>query len=245
MILVFFPLGHRKFKLNYACLQRLGGHPVNLFFDDSTFVHLGDITFQWNYAFLIVLEDVHIPLSMTTFFQNLLSINEDSYPHWVVTIKSVYFISFSSSALDLSCQEPSVNKKRSCTEFFYLAMYGPLKFWLLEIFMSPFSSIFLRTFNSPMIVFCLLWVYDTYQWISLFLQGLILPNEGKIRYPLYFVFNFHTLDVFSFQIYLFFFNVFFIPIVKIVHNEKTDSIWEWHILATFVYLHNCCYYKKK
>ena len=77
LILVFF---HRKFKVNYACLHRLGVDPVNLFFDDSTFVHLGDITFQWNYAFLIVLEDVHIPLSMTTFFQNLLSINEDSYP---------------------------------------------------------------------------------------------------------------------------------------------------------------------
>ena len=80
LILLFFDVGHRKFKLNYACLQRLGGHPVNLFFDDSTFVHLGDITFQWNYAFLIVLEDADIPLSMTTFFQNLLSINKDSYP---------------------------------------------------------------------------------------------------------------------------------------------------------------------
>ena len=34
-------------------------------------------------------------------------------------------------------------------------------------------------------------------------------------------------------------------IVKILYNEKIDSIWEWHILATFVYLHNCCYYKKK
>ena len=72
-------MGHRKFKLNYACLQRLGGHSVNLFIDDSTFVHLGDITFQWNYAFLIVL-DVNIPLSMTTFFQNRLSINEATYP---------------------------------------------------------------------------------------------------------------------------------------------------------------------
>ena len=34
-------------------------------------------------------------------------------------------------------------------------------------------------------------------------------------------------------------------IVKILYNEKTDSIWEWHILATFVYLHNGCYYRKK
>ena len=80
LILFFFYAEDRKFKFNYACLQRLGGHPVNLFIDDSTFVHLGDITFQWNYAFLIVLEDADIPLSMTTFFQNLLSINEDSYP---------------------------------------------------------------------------------------------------------------------------------------------------------------------
>ena len=80
LILFFFYVGHRKFKVNYACLQRLGGHPVNLFIDDSVFVNLGDITFQWNYAFLIVLEDVDIPLSMTTFFQNLLSINEGSYP---------------------------------------------------------------------------------------------------------------------------------------------------------------------
>ena len=173
MILFFFHLGYRKFKLNYACLQRLGGHPGNLFFDDSTFVHLGDITFQSNYAFLIVSEDVHIPLSMTTFFQNLLSINEDSYPHWVVTIKSVYFIWFSSSALYLSCQEPSVNKKRSCTEFFYLAMYGPVKLWLLQIFMSLFSSIFLRTCKSPMIVFCLLCKYMTLSsgFFSLFFAG--------------------------------------------------------------------------
>ena len=80
IVVFFFDVGHRKFKLNYAYLQRLGGHPVNLFIDDSTFVNLGDITFQWNYAFLIVLEDVDIPLSMTTFFQNLLSINEGSYP---------------------------------------------------------------------------------------------------------------------------------------------------------------------
>ena len=79
LILLFFDVGHRKFKVNYACLQRLGGHPVNLFIDDSMFVNLGDITFQWNYAFLIVL-DVNIPLSMTTFFQNLLSINEATYP---------------------------------------------------------------------------------------------------------------------------------------------------------------------
>ena len=33
-------------------------------------------------------------------------------------------------------------------------------------------------------------------------------------------------------------------IFKIVYSEKTDSISEWHFLATFVYLHNCCYYKK-
>ena len=89
---IFFDVAHRKFKLNYAYPQRLGGYPVNLFFDYSTFVHLGDIIFQWNYAFLIVFEDVDIPLSMTTFFQNLQSIKEDSYPDSVVTIKSVYFI---------------------------------------------------------------------------------------------------------------------------------------------------------
>ena len=33
-------------------------------------------------------------------------------------------------------------------------------------------------------------------------------------------------------------------IVKIVYIEKTDSIWEWHTLVTFLYLHNCCNYKK-
>ena len=48
-----------------------------------------------------VLEDVDIPLSMTTFFEYRLSIKEESYPDWVVTIKSVYFIWLSSSALYL------------------------------------------------------------------------------------------------------------------------------------------------
>ena len=66
-----------------------------------SFFHLGDITFEWNYAFLIVLEDVHIPVSMATFFQDLLSIIEDSYPDRVVTIKSVSFIWVSFSALYL------------------------------------------------------------------------------------------------------------------------------------------------
>ena len=67
----------------------------------SIFFYLGYRTIQWNYAFLIVLEDVHIPVSMATFFQDLLSIIEDSYPDWVVTIKSVSFIWVSFSALYL------------------------------------------------------------------------------------------------------------------------------------------------
>ena len=132
LLILFFHLGDRTFKWEYACLQRLRAHPANcslfcLFFIWETehlnsiihaskdyvhtqlscsffilsFFHLGDITFEWNYAFLIVLEDVHIPVSMATFFQDLLSIIEDSYPDWVVTIKSVSFIWVSFSALYL------------------------------------------------------------------------------------------------------------------------------------------------
>ena len=84
-----------------TCLSRLVAHIVNVFFIDSVFFHLGDITFQWYYAPLIVLEDFHIPVSISTFFQYLLSIYQDSYPDWVVTIKSVSFIWVSSSVLYL------------------------------------------------------------------------------------------------------------------------------------------------
>ena len=51
LILSFFHLGGITFKWNYACLQRLGAHPDDLFFVDSTFFHLGHIAFKWNYAF--------------------------------------------------------------------------------------------------------------------------------------------------------------------------------------------------
>ena len=64
------------------------------------FFHLGVITFKWNYAFLIVLEDVHTPVSVTT-SQSLLAINENSYPDQVLTIKFVSFIWVSSSVFYL------------------------------------------------------------------------------------------------------------------------------------------------
>ena len=64
------------------------------------FFHLGVLTFKWNYAFLIVLEDVHTPVSVTT-SQSLLAINENSYPDQVQTIKFVSFIWVSSSVLYL------------------------------------------------------------------------------------------------------------------------------------------------
>ena len=76
------------------CLQRLVAHIVSVLFVDSVFFDLSDRTFQWNYAFLIVLEDVHIHVFITTFSQYLLSINEESYPDCVLTIKSVFYLSF-------------------------------------------------------------------------------------------------------------------------------------------------------
>ena len=48
--------------------ERLGADTVNFLFVDSVFFHPGDIAFQWNYAFLIVL-DVHLPVSVTPFSQ--------------------------------------------------------------------------------------------------------------------------------------------------------------------------------
>ena len=62
------------------------------------FFLLGDITFQQNYAFLIVLEDLHIPVFMTSFFQYLPSINKDNHRDSVVTIKSVFLIRVSPTA---------------------------------------------------------------------------------------------------------------------------------------------------
>ena len=50
----------------------------NLLFVDSVFFRLNDMRFQLNYAFLIVLEDVHLPVCITT-SQSLMSINEGSY----------------------------------------------------------------------------------------------------------------------------------------------------------------------
>ena len=88
--------GHTQLIVLYSAFFYLGqnGHLSSIIHASKDYVHtqlscsflilsffnLGDITFQWNYAFLIVLEDVHIPVFMATFFQNLLSIIEDSYP---------------------------------------------------------------------------------------------------------------------------------------------------------------------
>ena len=71
---------------------KISAQLVNVFFVDSVFFHFGDKTFQWNDAFLIVLADVHIAVSTSTFLHYLLSIYQDSYPDSVVTIKSVSFI---------------------------------------------------------------------------------------------------------------------------------------------------------
>ena len=74
-------------------------HTQLIWFVLVIFFYLGDITCQWTIPLLIVLEDVHIPVFMTSFFQYLPSINKDSYPDSVVTIKSVSLIRVSSTAL--------------------------------------------------------------------------------------------------------------------------------------------------
>ena len=130
-----------------------------------------------------------------------------------------------------------MNKKRFYKEFLYLAMYDPLKFWLL--FTNCNHTAFVNLFMKCKSAMILCFVYYVsicpiaVDFVHYFFQDLILSNEGKIRQPQYFVFNFHALKLF------FFFKNFLFNVSSFIPVKLKCVLLEFlSLLYNFIYLHH-------
>ena len=181
-----------------------------------------------------MLKDAQIPVSIATFLQCLIFVNQDIYPDWVTTVQPVSVIWVSSGGLCLLIIKTLVLAKLhsfiQTIIYSKLAAFLPITFLEWKIYLKILYicgnlrlsvtncqvCVLLNLFvNLPMVShpqYCLFHiVQEDVAWHQIsyvnFFQGVISSNQGKIRYPWYSVIRFHALKPYKIE-YLWMFCIF-------------------------------------